>query len=339
MDGDLPRFDRREFLLALAAGAPLTALGCDDAESRELRAGNPDSDIAAPFSPLAVLAKNVQIERALSSQSLLLGNEQACSVGKSLGVQVGDQVRIRRNSKEYALYTVEQKRSQDNSSLVRLALDARLRLGTSSTFSATLSIPVVAQGLSDAEAEAKSEFVERLVDDGINTGLCVIAPHGGTIEIETDRQAEAVTVALGCSSWICKGWKQDGGSYERWHITSTKLSPNSFPGLGVIANRGFELVCSFHGMATGGVLIGGAGPLEIKQMLQAAIMASLSDTSIAVDIATATDEFNGDSPTNVVNWLTEDGFGGIQIEQGRAVRIDHWQEVVEGVVHVFEQLI
>jgi phage replication-related protein YjqB (UPF0714/DUF867 family) len=339
MHGANPRFDRREFLLALSAGVPLSALGCDDAESGQLRATDPDSDIAAPLEPLAALSSQVDVDRAVSSQTLLVADEQACSVGKSLAVAVGDQIRVRRNASEYALYTVEQKRAQDPAHRVRMGLDARLRLGTSSEFSAALSVPVVAPGLTDQEAQAASEFVERLLDDGSNTGLVVIAPHGGTIEIATDRQAEAMTVALGCSSWICKGWSVGGGSYERWHITSTKLSPNSFPGLGQIADRGFTHAVAFHGMASGGVLIGGAAPLEIKLMLRAAILDALSDESIAVDIATVADAFNADSPSNVVNWLTGDGLGGVQIEQGVAVRIDHWQEVVDGVIAVFEQLI
>lgn len=342
MDQSKPYFDRREFLLALGAGVPLLAQGCGEVESLDLRESESTNFREGEFDPnldaeLAALTTQIQVLRAQSSLSFST-DEQGCSVPKSFAVNVGDQIRVRRNSNEYALYTVAQKRQQDGPNRVRMGLEARLRLGTSSEFSATLSIPVVAQGLTDAQAQAASEFVERLVDDGNNTGLCIVAPHGGTIETRTDLQAEAVTEALGCSSWICKGWKTGGGSFERWHITSTKLSPNSFPGLGVIADRGFDYAVSFHGMATGGVLIGGAAPLELREMVRAAIAEQMSDTSISVTVATSEDEFDGDSPNNVVNWLTASGFGGVQIEQGRAVRIDHWEEIVAGVIKVYEQL-
>jgi phage replication-related protein YjqB (UPF0714/DUF867 family) len=189
--------------------------------------------------------------------------------------------------------------------------------------------------MTDAQAELASEFVERLVDDPDNDWLCVIAPHGGIIETRTDRQAEAITEALGCSSWICKGWKQGGGGYERWHITSTKLSRNSFPGLDEIHDRQFKYCVSFHGMSSGGVLIGGGGPLWLREHVRDAIAAELSDSSIAVDIAEAGDEFDGDSPNNVVNRLTLNGNGGVQIEQGRTVRIEHWEEIAQGVINAF----
>jgi phage replication-related protein YjqB (UPF0714/DUF867 family) len=222
---------------------------------------------------------------------------------------------------------------------VRMGSGARERVGTNDSFAGTLIKPVAAVGLTDEEAEAASEFAERLIDDGENNTLVVIAPHGGGIERGSDRQAEAVTAALGCSSWICKGYKVGGGAYGRWHITSTKVSPRSFPGLKVIADRGFEYAVAFHGMAAAGVLIGGAGPDELKEMLRSAILDELSDPDIDVVIAQQGDANSGMSSKNVVNWLTADGFGGIQLEQSSKVRNDHWQEVVDAVINVYSQLI
>ncbi|MFV8756351.1 poly-gamma-glutamate hydrolase family protein [Nannocystaceae bacterium ST9] len=338
-----PQFDRREFLLAVASGMPLLAQGCTEADLDEFRNGDPFAADPAPElgiggPPMAMTAA-IQVDGALLSQAALLADEQICSVPKSLvEIAVGDQVRVTRNAGEYALYTVAERRKSDNPGLVRMALDARLRLGTSDAFVASLAIPVVAN-LGDAEAQAQGELVERLIDDGNETGLIAIAPHGGAIEFNTDRQAEAVSLALGCSAWICKGWKVGGGAYDRWHITSTKISPRSFPALGQVANRGFAYCVAFHGIATGGVLIGGAAPVELKQMVQAAILERLPDPSIAVTIATPLDLYNADSPSNVVNWLTADGLGGLQIEQSATVRSLHWQAVANAVIDVYSQLI
>jgi phage replication-related protein YjqB (UPF0714/DUF867 family) len=331
-------FDRRQFLLALGAGVPLLAHGCGDLESLDLRESETEDFREGEFDPdpalVTELTSSIQVVGALTSQTFT-ADEQGCSIPKVLGVEVGDQIRVFRNSEEYALYTVAEKRKKDDPNRVRMGLDARLRLGTSSEFSATLAIPAVAQDLTDAEAELASEFVERLVDDGVNKGLVVCAPHGGTIETRTDLQAEAVTEALGCSSWICKGWRQGGGSYERWHITSTKISRNSFPGLDLIADRDFAHAISFHGMASGGVLIGGAAPFDLREKVRAAIATELSNTSVSVTLAVEDDEFNGDSAYNFVNWLTQGGAGGVQIEQGLKVRIDHWQRVADGVIKAF----
>jgi phage replication-related protein YjqB (UPF0714/DUF867 family) len=107
----------------------------------------------------------------------------------------------------------------------------------------------------------------------------------------------------------------------------------------VSSSSGWSTTASFHGMSTGGVLIGGGGPLEVKQMLQAAIIGTLNDASISVTIASETDQYGGDSPSNLVNWLTVGGVGGVQIEQGREVRISYSQAVSDAVISVFEQLI
>jgi phage replication-related protein YjqB (UPF0714/DUF867 family) len=287
------------------------------------------------------LTSQVQVVKATSSMSFY-NDDRGCSVPESFPVNVGDQIRVTRNPSEYALYTVEQKRQQDNgTNRVRMGTAARKRLGTSKEFGATLSIPVVAPAnMSDTEARDKSEFVERLVDDG-SKRLCVVACHGGTIETHTDVEAEHVTaqmkaLGLACCSWICKGWRAGGGSFERWHITATDLSPNSFPGLWKIQDRNFKYCVSFHGMSADGVLVGGAD-LELREIVAAAIAETLEQTSIEVRVATDDDPLRGTSPENVVNWLTESGMG-VQIEQSRTARVDHWEKIVDAVVGVYSDL-
>ncbi len=342
---------RREFLLALGGGLPLLAQSCGEPEPTHLR----DAELAAGeplIEPLPILPQTVPAEVASLSIEVIRSldntpvaeDEWLCSVPKSFSgvIAVGDQVRITRKSSQRALYTVAELRKADNPDDVRLCLAGRLRLGTSETFSGTLRIPVVAEGLTDAEAMEKNEFVERLVDDGHNTGLIVLAPHGGAIEANTDRQAVRVRTKLAQfepSSWICKGWKAGGGAYERWHVTSTAISPRSFPRLATIANRGFAHAVSFHGMKSGGVLIGGNAPLVLKKKLRQAIIAAIEDPDVSVAVATAMDQYNGDSPDNIVNWLTEDGEGGIQIEQDMYVRIEYWREIADAVVSVFQQML
>lgn len=51
--------------------------------------------------------------------------------------------------------------------------------------------------VSETCANENSEFVERLTDNGRNSGLIVIAPpYGGDIETHTDEQAERVASQL-----------------------------------------------------------------------------------------------------------------------------------------------
>jgi phage replication-related protein YjqB (UPF0714/DUF867 family) len=336
--------------MAIGAGVPLIAQGClgADFDEEQLRSGDFefDADAHLPFpnqglappGPPGVLHKAVNVAATVGGQSFS-NDDRLCSVGKGIaGVLVGDQIRIVRNG-EQALYTIAELRNGDNSDIVRMGKDARKRLGTSNPFAGTLVKPVAAKGLTDAQAKAADEFVERLVDDGNHSGLIITAPHGGDIEFNVHLQAEAATTALQCSSWICKGFKAGGGGYDAWHITSTQLNPRSFPGLGAVAKRGFAYAISFHGMHAGGVLLGGAAPLELKQMLRDAILAELSDGNIDVEIAEPNGYNSGHSEKNFVNWLTDGGIGGIQIEQSPTVRNDHWQEVANAVVNLYSQLI
>jgi hypothetical protein len=182
---------------------------------------------------------HVSVYKALTaSQRDLIDHKEHCSADPeklaTVGRALGHQLRIKRNDSQYALYTVSQVRQETPDNIVRMGDSGRNRLGTSSEFAAALHSQVPHPTFNDAEAEAYSEFVERLDDDGVHTGLIVIAPHGGDIERHTDQQAERVVSRLkakGVSSWRCKGFKEGGGASDRWHITSTDIHEASFPRL------------------------------------------------------------------------------------------------------------
>ena len=138
-----------------------------------------------------------------------------------------------------------------------------------------LDTKVVDPDLSDGDARDAGELVERLDDDGSQTHLIAIAPHGGDIEEHTDEQAERVAERLGpqlASAWRGKGWRPDGGAFVRWHITSTDINPVCFPLLNSVMSRRFAHAVAFHGFDDEpGVLIGGTAPAEVKERLRQAI--------------------------------------------------------------------
>ncbi len=201
---------------------------------------------------------------------------------QGVGRACGQQVRIQRSSSQYAVYTVSEVRQESPDTIVRMGATGRQRLGTSAEFAGTLTSRVPHPTFSAVQAEANSEFIERLKDNGSHKGLVAIAPHGGDIELYTDRQAERVAARLAAkavSAWRCKGWKQPEGAFERWHITSIDIHPASFPLLQRIASRGFRYAVAFHGFGQQEILIGGgtaADPLkaEIKGAIERAIAGS-----------------------------------------------------------------
>jgi phage replication-related protein YjqB (UPF0714/DUF867 family) len=290
---------------------------------------------------------DASVKKALTaSQQDLIDHKEHCSADPeqlaTVGRDLGHQVRIKRNDSQYALYTVSQVRQESPDNIVRMGDIGRKRLGTSSEFAATLDSQVPHPSFNDAEAEANSEFVERLDDDSVNTGLVVIAPHGGDIERHTDQQAERVASRLkakAVSSWRCKGFKAGGGASDRWHITATEIHEASFPRLDSIISRGFTYAFAFHGFDNPqtDILIGGAAPDSLKEEIKTTINGALAGSGMTVRIASAVDQFSGDSPRNVVNRLTTGGANGIQIEQTLRARTSHWQDIADAVATVYDR--
>src|SRR5215475_10560206 len=286
------------------------------------------------------------VKKALTaSQQDLIDHKEHCSVDPvklaTVGRERGHQVRIKRNDSEYGLYTVSQVRQERPDNIVRMGSAGRERLGTSDEFVGSLDSQGPHPTFDDAEAEANNEFVERLEDNGRHTGLIVIAPHGGDIELHTDQQAERVASRLAdkaVSLWRCKGFKGEG-AFARWHITSTDIHEASFPRLNSVISRGFTYAVAFHGFdePTTDVLIGGGAPGSLKREIKTVSNGALAGSGMRVRIASPEEGYGGDSPQNIVNRLTAGGANGIQIEQSLRARTSHWQNIADAVAEVYDR--
>jgi phage replication-related protein YjqB (UPF0714/DUF867 family) len=298
----------------------------------------PDTDLAA------IASFDGTVRKAFSAQSTLIGESEHCSLDPerlaSIALVPGSQLRVRRSEEEFALYTVSETRQESDDGTVRMALAARERLDATEEFDATIEGFAPHPTYSDEEARMFSEFVERLDDNGSQRRLVVLAPHGGAIERFTDSQAERVGTMLGsdqASVWRCKGFRKDGGAFERWHITSTAIHEASFPLLRTLVPRGFAHAVAFHGFSEADVLVGGGAPLTLKQEIAAAIEDVLAGSGIFVRIADPSENYNGDSPDNLVNWLTACGEHGVQIEQSIDARSGFWEPIADAVASVYRK--
>lgn len=287
----------------------------------------------------------VLVEQPVTRSTRLTSDAFLCSITPAglrlMHLAVGDQIRIETlRKREYALYSViETPTAEVSDEIVRMGSRGMARVGAAKGFSGILDTAITRSGVSDEEASNESEFVERLDErDATHQGLVVCAPHGGMIEEFTDLQAEHVFTVLrslgkDVSCWRCKGWRQGGGAYDRWHIPSTWISPRSFPLLGQIRQRKFQYALSFHGYAGQSIKIGGAAPASLKQEIAAELRASPACTW-AVDIASSSSAYSGDSQKNFVNWLTAPGCGGLQIEQPKDARAQAHSQIAEAVARV-----
>ena len=278
-----------------------------------------------------------------------------CSVHHSqiatIGRLAGQQVRIERYAPnggqllDRALYTVIGVHDEDPDAVFvgyrdpeSTHHDLRDRLGLPGTdpFTGKINTQVPNPDLTDDKAEEHSEFVERLTDNGRHKGLIVIAPHGGRIERHTDEQAERVgqKLASRCVSvWLCKGFRKDGGAFDRWHITSTDINEESFPKLKTVIGRHFEYAVAFHGWNEDSICIGGSAPPDLKQEIKTTIITEVPglEGKVKTDVEGCPEAFNGNDPKNVVNRLARNG---VQIEQSEDARRTYGVKIADAVAAV-----
>jgi phage replication-related protein YjqB (UPF0714/DUF867 family) len=273
----------------------------------------------------------------------------------ALGLDLGQQVIIRRDADRFALYTLTDAGSEPSMDTVRMGREGRGRLAGAeeNQFRGTLDTVAVDPAATEQQARRGEKLLELLDDDGLHRGLVVLAPHGGAVEPFTDDQAEHVSALLGdlgVTCWRCKGWKPDGGAAARWHITSTDISTASFPRLATIAGRGFRHAVSFHGFTDDtrpDILVGGAAPDPIKRLIRAVIASAVTGTGLTVDVTGVGDRLGGAEEANLVNRLTADNNHGIQVEQQRHARTGtipgsgqpRWQAVAAAVADVYRVIL
>lgn len=280
--------------------------------------------------------------------------ERYCNVerdlAESLGVTAGDQLRIGAQSPALepelpeTLFTVASRFDCGPTGIVARQADLSvLGVDGSGTGDVSATIP---HPCYDTEAAAKEhhELVERTCNDGgSGASLAVLAPHGDFIELGTGQQAAYAASEYQLPAWICYAANDGGGTYDRWHVSSVALSRDSFPKLDAFATGGYEAALAFHGRSfdageTPAVGIGGratAHKVAVRDALQTAYAEAGVD--IPVELYEPTQRaYGGTDPDNVVNWITNTGDGGVQLEQPQTIRTDHWQltaaTAVEAVV-------
>jgi phage replication-related protein YjqB (UPF0714/DUF867 family) len=243
-----------------------------------------------------------------------------------------------------ALYTVIRTHDEEIAEKVFLGyqttsdLERRLGLTDIEEFAGEIDAKVTSD-LSEEDARGENEFIERLFDDGQHCGLIAIAPHGGEIEKSTDKQAELVGRRLsskGVSVWVCKGFGQNNDAFDRWHITSTHINPESFPQLRTIIGRQFEYAVAFHGWLEDSICIGGSMPDEIKLQIKTAIENVVGPIIPVTLSSECPHNFNGNDPVNIVNRLARKS---LQIEQCERARRDFHDRIAEAVADVLDPLI
>jgi phage replication-related protein YjqB (UPF0714/DUF867 family) len=275
----------------------------------------------------------------------------------ALGSSVGRQVLVRRSSKLLALYTVAG-RAAVPVPAVHVGTEglARLDKPTGEPPPTEFDAAVVRDFIG-ADRHAPARLTEDVLGES-DTGVAVLAPHGGRIEPRTDDQAKKVFELLTeqhrpVRAWIAKGFNPTTGAHACWHITASEISERSFPGLGSLfdpaTQRGrFAQAIAFHGQNdTEAVVVGGGLPdsaphTKLKTRLAAKIHTALS--AVTDDpppvVVRRSGPLGGAQQSNIVNRVTAAG-NGMQLEQPASVRTDKAQRdaIAEAVAAFYADLL
>jgi len=113
------------------------------------------------------------------------------------------------------------------------------------------------------------------------------------------------------------------------------MSPASYPGLRTLANRKFDRAVSFHVHDRPEIEIGGLASREHRTRLGEEIHDAVDGTHEVV-----TDRSNGKhmarTERNVVNWLTVDNAGGVQIEVPPRIALRYRKRVARAVAAFYD---
>lgn len=183
------------------------------------------------------------------------------------------------------------------------------------------------------ETTATGQLVEWLYDDGSNDSVLVCAAHGGRIEPGTAEQAIELASRLDeASCWARLGHDSEQEEFELWHTASRDISPADHPLLESIADRGFEMVISFHGLEDERLIVGGDVGEETRRLVRN----RLNDVVEVEAEAHSRGKYSGTSSENFVNWLAA-GSGGLQLEQGPVTREEEANKILRCIQNLVKE--
>jgi len=272
--------------------------------------------------------------------------EENCTIDDelrvSLGLSIGDQFRltVKNDSSRYGFVTIDRdyEDGSDNDD-IRMRLSGRQRFNESDSFDAYIEKWTPYTDKTDTWLNENDEFGEFLEEtSSTHSEVVFCAPHGGAIESYTDEmaqyaQAKMEDLSKESSAWYCIGHQDEIGAYDAWHVTSTAISRNIFFLLNQIGDREFDYAVSFHGYSEADIAIGGGASSTLKNEVKAAIEAVVGS---AYDVTVVSSgPYAGVDEDNFVNWLTNGGAGGVQIELPYGARQTYGQSIAEAVATVF----
>ncbi|MEA5409593.1 poly-gamma-glutamate hydrolase family protein [Haloarculaceae archaeon H-GB2-1] len=224
----------------------------------------------------------------------------------------------------------------DASAEIRVAKKGRQRLGITPPADVVISRTVPRAYLTRMEAFEQNAIAETLWDRPGQDTLLICAPHAGAIESNTAQAAGIVRKRLGpehASAYMVHGFGEE--AFSRFHITTSEMAPESYPGVATIADRDFTHCITFHVWNGDEILIGGLADTEFRKRL-ADRVADATNGKRKVVTDHSQGKYMASTETNLVNRLTADGASGIQIEMPPVIAHRYRKRVARAVGDFYE---
>jgi phage replication-related protein YjqB (UPF0714/DUF867 family) len=197
-----------------------------------------------------------------------------------------------------------------------------------------------------AEAWKEDGGVETLWHKTGQDSLCIIAPHGGDIEAETDTAAVEMYKKMkdgNASLWMFQGFDSspvgENAAFDQYHVTSADIDSELFPRLSVIEDVGFEYCVSFHVNGSSDKFeIGGLANNNLRRKIgEKLTSATLGTVDHIIDRKEG--EYMAVTEQNITNRLTESGQAGIQIEMPGHAAKTHRKTIAQYLANLFNDIV
>ncbi len=280
----------------------------------------------------------IGVAKAYKSQTIC-GSTKQVSVNSKLAAKLdlveGMQLRLKNTETGLqAPFTIEEVR-EDDSKLLRIPLAGREKLGSTDPFTAEVSPTVPYLDYTDAWRE--NGVAEITWNDQQQNDIAFLAPHAGDMEANTDVAAAIAAKRVGLDRAVCWMVHYFGeDAFDTWHITSSKLHPKSYPGLGELDSN-FEYAVSFHLWSKKNtndddesldILVGGLADQRLRDELGDELYDAVNGKRA---VETRDGKYMAETERNVVNWLTHDNRSGIQIEMPPVIAKNYRKRVARRV--------
>lgn len=197
-----------------------------------------------------------------------------------------------------------------------------------------------------AEAWKEDGGVETVWHEPGQDYLCILAPHGGDQEAETDTAAVEMHKKMEegkASLWMFQAFDStpvgNNTAFDQYHVTSTDINSTLFPKLSVVEDVGFDYCVSFHVNGTADEFeVGGLANESLRAKVGEALT---SATSGAFDHVVDRDEgeYMAKTEKNITNRLTSSSRSGIQIEMPGHAAKNHRKTIGQNLANLFNDIL